>query len=373
MADKKVSQEDAASAFDGSEEFRLVQAGLNKKGTSAQMATHALATLPAALAALGVPQTHTVTLDAADLALLGTSDVEVFAALGAGKIIDPSSGFAQLKANGGIFGNATANITRFFWGNSTTGLQWFCDTDVGVPQLTDLFQTLWNGVCDPVVRFVQQAEAIKEDFEGVDPAVLADLPLVLSADAAMGITGALISTGLQAGNGGDSWVPGNTFKVPGGLLDPTLATGVVDTVLNSFVITAVSTVGKTFTVAGDASAFAPTDTIPVYGSTGNDGFYTLVSAVFAAGSTVLTVVEAIPDATADGRLGDQTIGNYGEIATFHLTNNVNGYDSSFINAAVTIEATSGVGENAQITVTGLDYSVNPITLEVSIDYRQRTV
>ncbi len=63
-------------------------------------------------------------------------------------------------------------------------------------------------------------------------------------------------------------------------------------------ITAVVQVSKTFTTTGNASAL--TGNIDVVGSTGNDGTYTIVSAVFGAGSTVITVTEAIPDATADG-------------------------------------------------------------------------
>lgn len=67
-------------------------------------------------------------------------------------------------------------------------------------------------------------------------------------------------------------------------------------------ITAVNQGAKTFTVAGDQSRyFVPGRTFPVAGSTGNDGTYTIVSAVYGA-ATVITVSEAIPDSTADGNI-----------------------------------------------------------------------
>jgi len=54
MADKKVSLEDAASAFDGTELFRVVQAGASKKGTLAQIKDYIESVLVALLTALGV-------------------------------------------------------------------------------------------------------------------------------------------------------------------------------------------------------------------------------------------------------------------------------------------------------------------------------
>ena len=58
---------------------------------------------------------------------------------------------------------------------------------------------------------------------------------------------------------------------------------------------------KTFTVTdAGADLDGATGTFEVVGSTANDGTYTIVSAVSGAGDTVITVVEAIPSATADG-------------------------------------------------------------------------
>lgn len=70
-------------------------------------------------------------------------------------------------------------------------------------------------------------------------------------------------------------------------------------------ITGVNQGAQTFTVAGDRTAefpVGPTFGATVSGSSGNDSPYTVVSAVFGAGSTVITVEQAIPDATADGTI-----------------------------------------------------------------------
>lgn len=70
----------------------------------------------------------------------------------------------------------------------------------------------------------------------------------------------------------------------------------------TFPINAVNQGTPSFTVTGDASALVATNTFKVTGSTGNDGTYTVVTAVYGAPNTVITVVEAIPSATADGNI-----------------------------------------------------------------------
>ena len=71
----------------------------------------------------------------------------------------------------------------------------------------------------------------------------------------------------------------------------------------SHAITGVNTGNKTFSVATDiTSLIAAGEKIRVAGSTGNDGFYTIVSATYSEPNTVITVVEAVPDATVDGTL-----------------------------------------------------------------------
>lgn len=71
-------------------------------------------------------------------------------------------------------------------------------------------------------------------------------------------------------------------------------------------ITGVDQGAKHFIVAGDHAASLRNlsgGTVLVQSSTGNDGTYTVVSAVFAAGATTVTVAEAIPDSTVDGQIG----------------------------------------------------------------------
>lgn len=58
---------------------------------------------------------------------------------------------------------------------------------------------------------------------------------------------------------------------------------------------------KKFVIDGLYASWFPVDTrIKVEGSTGNDGFYTVVSATEVAGDTEIVVDEAIPDSTVDG-------------------------------------------------------------------------
>lgn len=70
-----------------------------------------------------------------------------------------------------------------------------------------------------------------------------------------------------------------------------------------FVITGVNQGTKTFTIAGDKTEyFSVGAQIKVTESTGNDGLYTVVSAVLNVGNTDIVVSEAIPDPTVDGSL-----------------------------------------------------------------------
>lgn len=93
----------------------------------------------------------------------------------------------------------------------------------------------------------------------------------------------------------------------------------VDTVDNAFPITAVNTGAKTLTIAGNhAAAFGMGDTLTVFRSTGNDGDYTVATSTFDTDHTDIVVVEAVPDATVDGGLGNATTGDIGVIATYTL-------------------------------------------------------
>ncbi len=65
-----------------------------------------------------------------------------------------------------------------------------------------------------------------------------------------------------------------------------------------FHITGIVQGTKTITVNGDASALS--GSINVVGSTGNNGTYTVVTAIFTTDHTAIVVAESLPDATADG-------------------------------------------------------------------------
>lgn len=136
-----------------------------------------------------------------------------------------------------------------------------------------------------------------------------------SVTASADIDAVLVISALAvtSGQGGDLWIVGDQFSITQG--DSNSATGQVTAINPTQVSAAVTALfqgtspnilavvqgAKTFTVdAAAAIGLAPTVQFTVQGSTGNDGTYTVVSAVDVAATTVITVVEAIPDATADG-------------------------------------------------------------------------
>jgi len=70
---------------------------------------------------------------------------------------------------------------------------------------------------------------------------------------------------------------------------------------NGHAVNTVSTTAQTFTLAGrNAAQYVAGYQFRIYGSTGNDARYTVVSSVESGDDTVVTVVEAIPSAVADG-------------------------------------------------------------------------
>jgi len=74
-------------------------------------------------------------------------------------------------------------------------------------------------------------------------------------------------------------------------------------------ITAVDQPGKIFKHTGDVSThYVAGDVFKVMGSTGNDGYYTVVSCVFIGGITEITVLESIPSAVADGTMNYTAVG-----------------------------------------------------------------
>jgi hypothetical protein len=73
-------------------------------------------------------------------------------------------------------------------------------------------------------------------------------------------------------------------------------------------ITAVNVGGKTFGVAGDVTGqFVAGYVFTIKRSTENDGFYTVVSSSFAAGTTTITVEEIIPNAIVDGSINSSIL------------------------------------------------------------------
>jgi hypothetical protein len=102
--------------------------------------------------------------------------------------------------------------------------------------------------------------------------------------------------------GGEVWI-----KITGGIVyqmhQQTIP--ILDT--TQYSIDAVSQGSKTFTISGDgdlSSTFPDGRVIAVNDSTGNDGLYTIASTAWSDPDFIITVEEAIPDATADGTIGD---------------------------------------------------------------------
>ncbi len=77
--------------------------------------------------------------------------------------------------------------------------------------------------------------------------------------------------------------------------------------MNQYSIDAVSIGSKTFTISDDgdlSSTFPDARMIQVNNSTGNDKMYNVASTSYSDPDFVITVEEVIPDATADGTIGD---------------------------------------------------------------------
>ncbi|MBF0373981.1 MAG: hypothetical protein HQL39_11250, partial [Alphaproteobacteria bacterium] len=103
----------------------------------------------------------------------------------------------------------------------------------------------------------------------------------------------------SAVSGNDTVLTATGMTVP----DVTYADGVV--LGSSFYIVGVSTASRTFTLDGDHRADFPTGSQAfVNNSTGNNGVYTVTATAYDASptATTLTVSEAIPSATANGRV-----------------------------------------------------------------------
>lgn len=180
------------------------------------------------------------------------------------------------------------------------------------------------------------------------------------------LSGSILTHSLNLG--GNYYRPGDaiTLLQPNTFTGSIAATVSVDSVSNSYAITAVNQPGGSFTINGDQTAnFAANDFIIVYRSTGNDATYQIVSAVFGAGVTVITVVEAVPSSVADGFLGN-AIANVGAIVTYTLTEDGNGY---YVPQPVDQFSTSGTtGTGFRLLVESI-VPLSDVTARIYIEYR----
>lgn len=70
---------------------------------------------------------------------------------------------------------------------------------------------------------------------------------------------------------------------------------------------ALNIVAKTFTVTTDVTQYYQQGRqFNIFGSTLNNGIYTVVSSIFTSGNTTITVIESIPSSTVDGYLSIYT-------------------------------------------------------------------
>jgi hypothetical protein len=99
--------------------------------------------------------------------------------------------------------------------------------------------------------------------------------------------------------------------------------------MTQYSIDAVSTGSKTFTISDDGdltTTFYTGKIMHVHNSTGNDGAYTVASVNYSAPDFVITVSETIPDATADGTIGDFIIVINDSVTALRKSINLNDID-----------------------------------------------
>jgi len=229
--------------------------------------------------------------------------------------------------------------------------------------------TVSGGTClaDPMNINLDTASAYTNarvfTSNGGDVSVLFGQPITVSASANPAPRGAILTSSLNPGNDGELYAPGDTGTVGAG----GSATYVVDTVANSYAITGVNKGTKTFTITGDqAGNFAPSDTLQIYGSTGNDGNgYTVVSATLNGGNTDIVVVESINDATADGYIGNNASGTAGSILTYTITDGGTGYVADQDYECI---PSTGVGANAFIIVDSIDAQTPDMEATFTVAY-----
>lgn len=275
---------------------------------------------------------RTVTLTAADLYTLNTIPVQGIPALGNNVLATSPIVTAVFKPNGFV-GNLPDVPLNFKYNNDFS----ICSTVLG-----NAYRVVMAGV--------DTYDSAQLAFDQIN-----NKPLMLSSGIPLVISGSLVTTTIQLG--GANFLPGNTFSIPQN------AAAIVDAVANSYQITALDQGAKSFTVTGDLSA-GPPSFIAVYGSTGNDGGYTVNSAIFGAGSTVIVVQEAIPSAVANGFAGDGGIA-VGEVTAYTITDRGN---NCIVENNLSCTATTGVGVDLLLDILDINPRVNPITIDVLLSY-----
>ncbi len=262
----------------------------------------------------GVLQQAVVDLDTADLLTLFSSPVQLVdgsaGAISAGKSLKLVDLWVQYLFN-----------TRPIWLTAPECMYQGAGDNV----LADVPSTLFSRFSNQVLfggHLINGFSARQSLAENKD-LVLAD-PFGADASGFGGITASALNA---AGTG---YAPGDTGTI--GANPPQGAAYVVDTVLVGAVVTyhigspgyslevdagqattpaaitptiiSVNQGTKKFGVQGNFAAFfaLPFTSVVVAGSTGNDGTYTIVSAAYAAGVTLVTVVEALPSSVADGTI-----------------------------------------------------------------------
>ncbi len=149
---------------------------------------------------------------------------------------------------------------------------------------------------------------------------------------------------------------------------------------------ATAAAGGTFTVTGDGDLsvyFKTDDTIRVWGSTGNNGFWTVAMTAYSAPDFVITVVrdETTPDGTGDGKVvPDMTAGHtvqltangdvfnsqhVGALWEFRRSSGSESVDGSF--AATGTSETLAIALNQKLDFSTEGYWAGTISLEVSYD------
>lgn len=311
MANVKISAlPSATTPLAGTEVIPLVQGGVTKKVAASAIATSA-----------GGGSSVSVTLSAAQIASLNSVPFQLLAAQ-SGKALFPGQMVWVFTPDtgGGVFTGATRTFSVYLDSVHPLIVQ---NADNDSP--TFLASMVLEATRQTGFVTVLSAAQAADTWWGPD-ASFVNVPLMLKASNSFTYNGLPVTTSIATpGSGyyagqqlydenGNATFTADTVSAIGAILTYTRTSpgttlyNPMDTFnlysnVGLLSVTAVVTIAKTFTVAGNQVAKFPVGGVfYLDGSTGNNGTYTTVSAVFGAGVTVVTVVEVIPDATADGQI-----------------------------------------------------------------------